>query len=63
MTYSDDGTYVPSKHVGNTVQAWIGHWSVPPVTVTRKGKKAIFRSYRTVMEAIPYEHIGNTVRI
>ena len=56
MTYSDDDTYVPSNHGGNTLQAWTGHMSVPLVTVNRKGKVEIYRSYRTVMEAIPYEH-------
>ena len=62
MTYSDDGTYVPNEHEGSTVQAWTGHRSVPPVTVTRKVKGAIYRSYCTVMEAILYEHRGNTVQ-
>ena len=62
MTYSDDGTYVPFGHGGNIVQAWTGHRSVPPVTVTIKGKGETCRSYRTVMEAIPYKHRGNTVR-
>ena len=56
MTYSNDGTYVPRKHGGNTVRAWTGQRSVPPVTVTRKGKGEICRSYLTVMEAIPYDH-------
>ena len=54
--YYNDGTYVTSEHGGNTVRAWTGHRSVPPVTVTRKVKGAIFRSYHTIMEAIPYEH-------
>ena len=54
---------IPYDYGGNTVQAWTGHRSVTPVTVTRKGKEAICRSYRTVMEAIPYEHRGNNIRI
>ena len=29
------------KHLGNTVQAWKGHRSVPPVTMKRKGKGEI----------------------
>ena len=62
MTYSDDGTYVPSEHKGNTVRAWTGHRVVPPLTVTRKGKEAIYRSYCMVMEAIPYEHGKVTVQ-
>ena len=53
---------IPHGHGGNTVRAWTGHRSVPPVNVTRKGKGEICRSYRTVMEAIPYEHRVNTVR-
>ena len=47
---------IPYGHGGNTVQAWTGHRSVTPVTVTRKGKGVICRSNRTVMEAISYEH-------
>ena len=47
---------------GNTVREWTVHRSVPPVTVTRKGKGAICRSYHTGTTAIPYEHRGNKVR-
>ena len=54
--------YILYGHGGNIVRAWTGHRSIPPVNVTRKGKGEIFRSYRTVMESIPYEHRGNTVR-
>ena len=54
--------YILYGHGGNIVRAWAGHRSILPVTVTRKGKGAIFRSYRTVMESIPYEHRGNSVR-
>ena len=50
--------YVPINSRGNTVRAWR---SVPPVTVTRKGKGAICRSYRTVMKEIPYDYRVNTV--
>ena len=62
MTYSDDDTYVPSKHEVNNVQSCTGHRSVPPVTVTRKGKRGMCRSYHTVMEAIQYKHRGNIVQ-
>ena len=56
MTYSDDGTYISIDQGGNTVRAWTGHRSVPPVTLTKKGKGEICRYYRTVIEAIRYEH-------
>ena len=32
---------IPYEHGGNTVQVWIGHRLVPPVTGTRKGKGEI----------------------
>ena len=48
MTYSDDGTYVPIENEGNTVRAWAGHRSVPPVTVTN------IRSYVHTMVVITY---------
>ena len=35
--------YILYGHGDNTVRAWTGHRSIPPVTVTRKGKGAIFR--------------------
>ena len=54
--------YILYGHGGNTVRAWKGHRSIPPVNVTRKGKGAILRSYRTVMESIPYKHRGNIVQ-
>ena len=42
---------IPYEHGGNTVRAWTGHRSVPPVIVTRKYKGVI-----------PYEHGGSTLR-
>ena len=62
MTYSDEVTYVPSEHGSNNLREWTVHRSVPPVTVTRKGKGEICRSYRTVIDEILYEHKYNTVQ-
>ena len=53
---------IPYGHDGNNVLSWNGHRSVPPVTLTRKDKGVICRSYCTVMDEIPYEHKDNTVR-
>ena len=47
--------YILYGHGGNTVRAWTGHRSIPPVTVTRKGKGGN-------IQVISYGHGVNNVR-